>query len=174
MFNPYFRCLLLITFITATHTIFAQQDTALSNTEYLAEGAPSPLATIEDVSWISGYWKGEIWGGHFEEVWSYPTAGSMMASFKFVENNQVKFYELMTISEYEGSLILKLKHFGPDLSGWEEKDHSMDFKLVRLTKNAAYFEGYTYEQVGKNEMHVYVVIDNKGKKQETKFVFKRL
>jgi hypothetical protein len=126
-----------------------------------------------DVHWISGYWQGEIWGGQFEEMWSHPMAGSMMASFKFTENNQVKFYELMTISEYEGSLLLQLKHFGRDLTGWEEKDQSMNFKLVRLADSSAYFEGYTYKLINQNEMHVYVVIDSDGEKQETKFVFKR-
>jgi len=97
----------------------------------------------------------------------------MMASFKFIQDNQVRFYELMAISEHKGSLILRLKHFGRDLIGWEEKDQSMDFKLVRFTKTSAYFEGYTYNLVNQNEMHVYVVIDNDGEKQETKFVFKR-
>ncbi|MEP1445654.1 MAG: DUF6265 family protein [Paraglaciecola sp.] len=144
-----------------------------TNTEYLAAGASSPIASIEEVDWISGYWQGEIWGGQFEEVWSKPVAGSMMASFKFTENDQVKFYELLTISEHQGSLLLQLKHFSEDLKGWEEKDQSMNFKLVRLTDNAAFFEGYTYKLINDNEIHVYVVIENDGKKQETKFVFKR-
>ena len=142
-------------------------------TQYLTKGAPSPPASIEDVSWISGYWQGEIWGGQFEEMWSQPSAGSMMASFKFIEDSQVTFYELMTISEREGSLILQLKHFDRDLNGWEEKDQSMDFKLVRLADNIIYFEGYTYKLINQNEMHVHVVIENDGKKQETKLVFKR-
>jgi hypothetical protein len=97
----------------------------------------------------------------------------MMASFKFIENNQVKFYELITISEHQSSLLLQLKHFGQDLTGWEEKDQSMDFKLVRLTHNAAYFEGYTNKLINPNKMHVCVVVDNDGEKRETKFVFKR-
>jgi hypothetical protein len=173
MISLYFRFLLLFAFITVTHTALAQEATPLFKTEYLAKGASSPSASIGDVSWISGNWQGKIWGGQFEEIWSYPSVGSMMASFKFSENNQVKFYELMTISEYQGSLILRLKHFGKDLTGWEEKNQSIDFKLVRLTESAAYFEGYTYKVINQNEMHVYVVIDNNGEKNETKFVFKR-
>jgi hypothetical protein len=174
MLSLYFRCLLLLTFITTTNSAFSQDAVLFPQTEYLAKDAPSPSASIEDVSWISGYWRGEIWGGQFEEIWSYPSGDSMMASFKFTENNQVRFYELMIISEHQGSLLLQLKHFGRDLTGWEEKDQSMDFKLVRLTQTAAYFEGYTYKQINQNEMHVYVVIDNDDKKQETKFVFKRI
>jgi hypothetical protein len=144
-----------------------------ANTEYLATGTDSPKASIEDVNWISGSWQGEIWGGQFEENWSEPSAGSMMASFKFTENKQVKFYELMTISEHQGSLILRLKHFGHDLKGWEQKNQSMNFKLVRLANKVAYFEGYTYKMISRDEMHVFVVIDTDGKKQETQFVFTR-
>ena len=173
MFTFYFRCLFLLTFVSPLNTAFAENAPPSSQTEYLVEKQSSPPASIEDLNWISGYWQGEIWGGQFEEIWSHPMAGSMMASFKFTETNQVKFYELMTISEHQGSLLLQLKHFGEDLIGWEEKDQSMDFKLVRLTDNAVYFEGYTYKLISQNEMHVFVVIDNDGKKQETKFVFKR-
>jgi hypothetical protein len=172
MLTFYFRCLFLLTFVGPLSTACAQNATPLQ-TEYLAEKQSSPAASIEDLKWMSGYWQGEIWGGQFEEIWSHPIAGSMMASFKFTENNQVKFYELMTITEHQGSLLLQLKHFGQDLIGWEEKDQSMDFKLVRLTNNAVYFEGYTYKLISQNEMHVFVVIDNDGEKQETKFVFKR-
>jgi hypothetical protein len=173
MFTFYFRYLFLLTFVGPLNTAFAENAAPSPQTEYLTENQTSPPASIADLNWISGYWQGEIWGGQFEEIWSHPMAGSMMASFKFTENNQVKFYELMTISEYQGSLRLQLKHFGRDLTGWEEKDQSMDFKLVRLSANAVYFEGYTYKLIDHNEMHVYVVIENDGKKQETKFVFKR-
>lgn len=144
-----------------------------NNTETLQNGATSPTASIEDVKWIAGSWRGEVWGGQFEEIWSQPMAGSMMGSFKFTNDNQVKFYELMTISQFQDSLILRLKHFGKDLKGWEEKDKSVDFKLVRLSDKSVFFEGYTFRLISQNEMHVYVVIDNDGKKQETQFVFKR-
>lgn len=70
------------------------------------------------------------------------------------ENNQVTFYELMTISEYQGSLLLQLKHFAQDLIGREEKPQSMDFKWVRLTDNAVYFEAHPYKGMSQNEMHI--------------------
>lgn len=122
---------------------------------------------------MAGYWQGDIWSGKSEEIWSTPSAGSMMGSFKFAENEQVKFYELMSISEHKGSLVLRLKHFGPQLKGWEEKDQSVDFNLVRVTKDTVYFEGYTYRLVNPNQFEVYVMIDSKTSKQTTKFVFIR-
>lgn len=134
----------------------------------------SPMATINDVSWISGYWQGQAWGGKTEEVWSLPSAGSMMGSFKFFHDGTVKFYELIIIKENNGSLVLKLKHFGNELKGWEEKDQTVDFKLVKLGKDIAYFDGYTYEKVSEDEINAYVMIENDGQSEETKFSFKRL
>jgi hypothetical protein len=139
----------------------------------LAQGQNSPDAKIEDVSWIAGYWQGEIWGGTFEEIWSEPSASSMMASFKYVEDNHVVFFEIMTIVEADKSLLLRLKHFNADLTGWEEKDETVDFELVDLQDDTAYFDGYTFKRVTPNEMYVYVLIDNDGKAEETHLIFKR-
>ncbi len=53
----------------------------------------SPQATLQDIAWISGYWKGEAFGGITEEMWSNPLGNSMMFAFKLVVDDKVKFYE---------------------------------------------------------------------------------
>ena len=65
----------------------------------LDEGFASPEASIEDVKWIAGHWKGEALGGIVEEVWTEPLGGSMMCAFKLVVDDKVKFYELVTLYE---------------------------------------------------------------------------
>lgn len=154
-----------------SHTLFAASQFPNTYPYQASEG--SPKAKIGDISWLQGYWQGEIWGGQAEEIWSAPLAGSMMASFKFAADETVKFYEIITLFEQDNSLVLRLKHFSADLKGWEEKDQYMEFKLVKLEKNIAYFDGYTYQLVSPDELHVFVVIEDDGKKQETKFTFKR-
>lgn len=84
----------------------------------LAKDGTSPEATINDVKWIQGHWKGEALGGQVEEIWSPPLGDSMMGSFKLVQEGQVKFYEIITLSETENTLILRLKHFDSKLKGW--------------------------------------------------------
>ena len=74
---------------------------------------------LENISWISGNWKGEAFGGITEENWSEPSGGSMMATFKLIKNNKVAFYEIEIIREVQNTLILQLKHFNNDLKGWE-------------------------------------------------------
>ena len=137
------------------------------------DGASSPKATIEDVAWIAGHWRGEAFGGITEEIWSPPIGNAMVASFRLVVDDSVSFYEIETITEENESLILRLKHFHANLVGWEEKDETVDFPLVNVEQNKAYFDGMTFEKVSAKEMNVYVVIEDKNeKKQEMKFPYK--
>ena len=134
----------------------------------------SPKATINDVTWISGTWKGEAFGGITEEIWSEPLGDSIMASFKLVAEGKVQFYEIEIIRELKESLILQLKHFHGDLKGWETKDQTVDFPLVKITDLAVYFDGMTFEKVSEKEMNVYVLMHEKdGSTNEMKFNYKR-
>jgi len=155
--------LLIIPFIG-----FAQQ--SASNTLQLTENTTSPKATLEDVSWIQGHWKGEAFGGNTEEIWSPPLGESMMFVFKLVVDNKVVFYEIGGIRQVDETLLMQLKHFHGDFKGWEEKDETQDFKLVKIEENKVYFDGLTFEKISDNEINVYVVIEEKdGKQQEVKF-----
>lgn len=133
------------------------------NTLKLNATIGSPNAELKDVSWITGNWYGEALGGVTEEVWTAPLGGSMMGSFKLVIDGKVQFYELCTITEENGSLLLRIKHFNADLKGWEEKDNSEEFPLVKLEKNRAYFNQLTFERIGENELNIYVVFKDEGK-----------
>ena len=112
-------------------------------------------------------------GGIIEEIWSPPVGNAMMAVFRLVENDKVQFYEIETITEENESLVLRLKHFHANLKGWEEKEDTVDFPLVKLEENKAYFDGLTFEKIGNTTLNIYVVIgDDNGKTQEFKFPYK--
>ncbi|KJD33223.1 hypothetical protein PW52_14335 [Tamlana sedimentorum] len=129
---------------------------------------------LQNIAWISGNWKGEAFGGKTEENWSKPSGGSMMATFKLIDKNEVVFYEIEIIREIENSLLLQLKHFGNDLKGWETKDETVDFPLIKLTSTKAIFKGMTFEKVNDNEMNVYVDIkDENGNIENVKFNYKK-
>ena len=144
------------------------------NILYFDEVAGSPETDLDAIAWIAGHWRGEALGGVTEEIWSPPLGDSMMASFKLVVGDQVKFYELITILEEGGTLILKLKHFSSDLHGWEEKGETVDFKLVKVTDDKVYFDGMTFENVSNEQMNVYVLIGDEGSEQETKFNYRKV
>ncbi|MEQ8423901.1 MAG: DUF6265 family protein [Cyclobacteriaceae bacterium] len=144
-----------------------------TNTLQFTEGQESPKASLSDISWISGHWRGEAFGGITEEIWSDPLGNSMMCVFKSVIDGKVKFYELVTVTEENQTLMLRLKHFHSDLKGWEEKDVTVDFRLVKVTEDRVYFEAFTFERVSDDEINMYVVIGAKGKQTETRFNYKR-
>ena len=161
---PLSLCLSLACFAQAT----------FENTLLMDDATVSPNADLSAVAWIAGHWRTEALGGIAEEVWTPPLGGSMMAAFKLSVDGQVKFYELETIIEQEGTLILKLKHFSSELHGWEQKDETVDFRLVKVTDGKVYFDGMTFEKVSDEEMNVYVIIGDGDKRKETKFSYRKV
>lgn len=138
------------------------------------EGGKSPEATLEDVSWIAGHWKGEAFGGIAEEIWSPPLGDSMMFVFKLVAEGKVQFYEVGHIQQTGKTLLLQLKHFHGSLKGWEEKDETVDYKLVQIDGNRVYFDGFTIEKISRNEINMYVVVgEEDGSAEEVKFNYKK-
>ena len=64
-------------------------------------------------------------------------------------------------------------HFDPELRGWEEKEKSVEFKLVRVTPGKVYFDGLTFEKISEKEINVYVSLEDKEKNSEHKFSYHR-
>ncbi|PQB05377.1 DUF6265 family protein [Aureitalea marina] len=162
---------LLVILLLIPATGWAQH--GFENTKVFDKSKASPKATLTDIDWIAGHWRGEAFGGITEEIWSPPLGNSMMCSFKLVMDGEVQFYEIVTISEVEETLVLKLKHFHGDLKGWEEKDETVNFKLVEIQENHVYFDEFTFERISDDEMIIYVVADIDGHKDEIAFPYKR-
>lgn len=130
-----------------------------------------PSATLKNLEWIAGSWKGEAFGGEVEELWAPSSGNSMMGMFKSISAGKINFYEFMIIEEIDNTMILRLKHFHHDLKGWEEKDITIDFPLVKTESNKIYFDGYTFEKINDSQINVYALIGPKGKTKEVKFVY---
>lgn len=95
--------------------------------------------TIQDLAWLAGQWQGHRDKDFIEEHWSRPQGGAMMGMFRWLKEEQVWFYELIIMARQGENFILHLKHFYPGLIGWEEKDQSVEFLLVRLAGHEAIF-----------------------------------
>ncbi|MEM8996433.1 MAG: DUF6265 family protein [Acidobacteriota bacterium] len=134
--------------------------------------ASSPAASIDDVAWLGGYWRGEGLGGHVEELWGAPIGDRMVGSFTFSKGGGLVFAETMMLVEEGGSLVLKIKHFNPDFSGWEEKDDFVSFPLVRVGTSEVFFSGLTFRRTG-DALEAYVVAGGENGRQELAFQFKR-
>jgi Domain of unknown function (DUF6265) len=136
--------------------------------------ATGPAATIADAAWLMGDWTGDGGlGGSSTEHWSTPSGGAMPGLYRLVRDGKVVFYELMLITESQGTLALKLKHFNADLTGWEEKDKMVTFPLVKVTPDRLFFDGLTYAREG-DRLRVYLALREKdGTLHEELFDFAR-
>ena len=61
-----------------------------------------------------------------------------------------------------------------DLTGWEEKNDTVDFPLVALEEGRASFDGLTYRRRGKEEMEVFLAMRTKDGVREVHFAYKRV
>lgn len=169
------RTLLLSSFLLVAFSICINaQVNNTENTLKLADAKASPKATISDMEWIAGNWLGSGLGGVSEEIWSRPQGGVMIGTYRLIVNDKPVFYEMMMLTEKEGSLILRLKHFDPAFVGWEEKDKTVDFKFVSKSSNRVYFSGLTFERTNSNELRIYLALKQKdGSVVEELFTMKR-
>ncbi|HZW89827.1 MAG TPA: DUF6265 family protein [Myxococcaceae bacterium] len=122
-----------------------------------APGADLPAARASTAAWLAGDWVGQGLGGVSEEAWLLPAAGSLAGVYRGSRGGQVTFYELMTVVEAGGSLSFRLKHFAPDLRGWESPERAVEFPLVRAARSALYFDGLTYRRTAEG-LESWVVI----------------
>lgn len=144
------------------------------NTLKLADGHTGEKASIADASWLAGSWRGTGLGGISEETWSQPDAGIMVGTYRLLKDGKPVFYEMLWLMEVEGTLILRLKHFSPDLVGWEEKDKSVDFTFVKKDAKRMYFSGLTFERVSKDDLNIYLALRQRdGTLKEEVFRMKR-
>ena len=129
-----------------------------THTLRLAQGEPSPPATIDDMAWYAGAWRGAGLGGDNEEIWSAPKNGTMMGMYRLLEGERTVFYEFLTIVEDRNSLTLRLKHFHADLRGWEERDQSVQMPLVAKRDGRFYFDGLTFEPHADGSVTIYLAV----------------
>lgn len=137
----------------------------------LMEGQRSPEAQPQDFAWLEGSWSAEIWDGTADEVWLPLVADMMMGTFRFYSENTMAFMELFIIRREGQSVILQVKHFNPDLNGWEEKDESENFSLVYTEPHRAYFDGITYILRNPNTLDVYVLLESSDGTEAEEAVF---
>jgi len=130
---------------------------------------------INVVSWLAGDWKGEAFGGIAEEIWSQPVGGTMMGMFRLIDKGKVAFSEFEEIVEQDNTLIFKVKHFTSAFVGWEEKEKSVDFKLVSSTGNEIRFEGLTLIKIDEETCKLVITLRDKatGKTKDVEILYRR-
>jgi hypothetical protein len=147
----------------------SSQEKLTDNTFKAVPGQPPPAATLADIAWLEGHWSGVALGGLCEEIWSAPVAGSMMGMFRLLVDGAPAFYELELLVEEKGSLVLRVKHFNRDFTGWEDKEKSVDFPLVAKDGRNMHFEGVSFHPRGDDALTIFLAIKTQdgGYREET-------
>ncbi|MEP3052176.1 MAG: DUF6265 family protein [Erythrobacter sp.] len=109
------------------------------------EGFESPPAQLAQLDWLIGQWAGYgIGGARSMESWLAPIGGTMVGTFvQETAEGSIMFTEHMYLMQEGETLVLRLKHFNADLTGWEEKDDMLTFRLVAIEDCAVYFNALT-------------------------------
>ena len=155
--------LFILVFLTISHISLSQ----VKNLE--GDQAPGK-GKVEDLNWLVGYWTGSGLGGECEEVWMPAKDGHMVGTFRLWEENKLIFSEFMNMVQEGESVSLKLKHFNPDLGGWEEKEKWTTFKLIEMGTQEAYFNGLTFKRSG-DQLSIFLSLTQNGERKIEEFRF---
>lgn len=110
--------------------------------------AAAAQASIADASWLAGRWVGEGLGGKIEETWAPAAGGQMVGHFQLAKDGKPQFYEIMLLDAPPGGLRLRVKHFNPDFTAWEDKGEWHSFEPVGVEPDRLRFNGLTFQRSG--------------------------
>jgi Domain of unknown function (DUF6265) len=129
------------------------------------------------LAWLEGAWEGTgVDGAPATEVYSPAAGGQMVGHFRQLKpDGSALFFELITIGTRSGIVTYSLKHFNPDLTGWEERETVRHFPLTFSKDDRWAFSGIVYERTGPDSMTVSVSSkDDNGAEQILDFRFTRV
>jgi len=158
------RILLVLCLVTLTNACHVHRESTRSDLGAAAAAAGiSPAPSVDDLSWLVGAWRGEGLGGQVDEVWTAPGGGVMVGHFRLVRDGAVRFYEIMTLGpiDADGTLGLKVKHFAPDLTGWEEKDAWVTFPVRSTDGGTVEMEGARMRRIDDERMEITVTMSSR-------------
>ena len=103
-------------------------------------------------AWLAGNWIGDGFGGTSEEIWTQPDAsGTMIGNYRHHKGDgSINFYEFMVLD----STGLRLKHFNPDMMGWETKEDFVHFKFIEFTNDKIVLKGLVFERTSDQTMEI--------------------
>jgi hypothetical protein len=117
-----------------------------------AQAQTTRPATIDDAAWLAGRWVGEGFGGQMEEVWSPPVGGQMVGHFRHWVDGEPQFYEIMLLDVVDGGVRMRVKHFNPDFTAWEDRGEWHSFEPVLANADRLLFDGLDIQRDGADRM----------------------
>ena len=92
-----------------------------------------------------------------------------MGMYRHIKDGELVFYEFLLLDETG----IRLKHFNPDLTGWEEKDDMTSFEMISFSKDRIEMKGLTFEKKSDTEMTISLKMRRAGEITTEVFNMKR-
>lgn len=133
--------------------------------------------SLEDVSFLSGHWIGEAFGGIVEEIWSEPSANAMMGMFRIQKNNSDILFEFLLIEKTDTGVQLRFKHIKPNYIEMEE--NPIVLNLIEAHTNYVHLESQDqsliakYNLVRENTLDIEIISTRDGKMNVTPIRMKK-
>jgi hypothetical protein len=100
--------------------------------------AAAPLeAKIAQIEWLGGTWIGTTGTSTFEERWTPPAGGSMLAVARTIRNGVASAFEFLCVVERNGGLVYQAMPNG--------RQPATDFTLTRMEPNSLTFENPAHD-----------------------------
>ena len=152
------RIPLLLTLLVFTGNCFANSDNKFQS---------------EQLSWLTGCWKGTGLGGEVEECWLQSDDGKFTGVFQMTKNGQQQFSEIVMIAEFDGKPGMRVKHFDPSFKQWaSDQGSGPTFPFVEMGPDYIQFEGLRYELI-EGVCHVTLDMKEDNEVHQVNFVFTR-
>lgn len=96
-----------------------------------------PDASIEQLDWMTGNWAGMLGPNQLEENWIATEGSSIAAMVRMTGNDATSMFEMITIEEMDGTLVLHIQQFNP---GFEPRTEApQEMILEEITANSVKF-----------------------------------
>jgi hypothetical protein len=100
-----------------------------------AAGVPGK---VSDLAWMTGNWAGMLGPNQLEENWILGEGGSIAAMVRMSGDGATSMFEMITIEEVEGSLVLHIQQWDPGFQPRTPEPQKME--LVEVTANSVQFK----------------------------------
>jgi hypothetical protein len=99
-------------------------------------GAPAARGAIAQLAWLAGTWSGGDGPVSFEERWTPPAGGAMLAVSRTLKGDRMVAFEFLRIVERDGGLIYIAQPNGRPPT---------EFTLTAMTADSVTFENPTHD-----------------------------
>jgi len=132
--------------------------------------APSASDVLESMTWLTGTWECEIWGGTFHSNYGTPAGGVLLSASKLLVKEQAVFFEFELFRVQEGTLVMVPHPEGEAQDPFEMTEFDLEARKVVFENPANdYPSRITYH--GESDERLVITLDDPHHESERRDVF---